>query len=160
MDQFKNPKLTIRPVTQLTAQHWQLLLLADPSRKLVQDYLQKGTVWEARKDGQSVGIMVLDEIAPSRLEIKNIAVDPKFENQGIATALLHYALHFAKQRRYHRLQIGTGSTSFKQLYLYQKVGFRITGIRRDFFVKNYERPIYENGLWLQDMLVLEIDLAK
>lgn len=155
---MNNEQLKINKIANITDEHWRLLLLADPSKRLVQQYLQHGTVFEGRKADQVVAIMVLEEISPASLEIKNIAVDPKFENQGIATKLLNHALDFAKEHHYQQVQIGTGSTSLKQLYLYQKVGFRITRVRKDFFVKNYQRPIYENSLLLRDMLVLVMDL--
>lgn len=151
-------KVNITQLDKITDEHWRLLLLADPSKQLVQQYLQQGTVFEVRKSDQIVAIMVVEEISLASLEIKNIAVDPKFENQGIATKLLNYALDFAKGHYYQQVQIGTGSTSFKQLYLYQKVGFRITSIRKNFFVKNYQHPIYENGLLLRDMVVLVMNL--
>lgn len=150
----------ITQVNKLTDKHWDLLLLADPNKDLVQKYLQAGITFEVRKKEKLLAIMVLQAISQSKLEIKNIAVDPKFENQGVATRLLTYAFQFARQRNYQQLQIGTGSTSFKQLYLYQKVGFRITEIKKDFFIKNYQQHIYENGLLLRDMLVLTANLEQ
>lgn len=130
-------RINITQLDKITDEHWHLLLLADPSKQLVQQYLQHGTIFEVRKSDQVVAIMVVEGISPTCLEIKNIAVDPKFENQGIATKLLNYALDFAKGHHYQHVQIGTGSTSFKQLYLYQKVGFRISSIRSDFFIKRW-----------------------
>lgn len=144
----------INEVYKITNDHWRLLLLADPSKHLVHEYLQAGKVFDVKKDNQPIAIVVLKEISRVKLEIKNISVDPQFENQGIATRLLHFAIQYAKNHQYQQLQIGTGSTSFKQLYLYQKIGFRITDIWQDFFINNYDHPIYENHLLLHDMLVL------
>lgn len=149
----------IKPVTNVTPEHWRLLLLADPSKKLIQDYLESGMLFALSTDSHPIAVMVLQEISPDKLEIKNIAVDPQFENQGIATRLLQKAIDFTKKNRYQQLQIGTGSTSFKQLYLYQKIGFRVTKIKRDFFVKNYGQTIHENGLLLRDMLVLTLTVS-
>ena len=157
-DKNKVGKIEIKPVSRVTNQHWKLLLLADPSKSLVQKYLQLGNVFEICKFDIPIAIMVLQADSQFKLEVKNIAVDPKFENQGLATQLLQYAFCFAKKYHYQQLQIGTGSTSFKQLYLYQKMGFRVTGIKKNFFVENYEQPIYENGLLLQDMLILTANL--
>lgn len=152
---MRNDKqLKIRPVDHLTAAHWQLLLLADPSKTLVQHYLQAGRAFEAINADQLAAVMVLKENSAAELEIKNIAVEPRLENQGIATSLLSYAISWAESHHYQRVIIGTGSTSFKQLYLYQKLGFRITSIKKDFFVNNYQQPIHENGLLLRDMLLL------
>ncbi|WCN36270.1 hypothetical protein [Aneurinibacillus uraniidurans] len=37
------------------------------------------------------------------------------------------------------VEIGTGNSSIGQLALYQKCGFRIIGVDRDFFIKHYNR---------------------
>lgn len=155
----KGKVIKIVEVGQVTETHWRLLLLADPNKELVQNYLQSGSLFEVKEDHKLVAVMVLQKISLTQLEIKNIAVDSQFENQGIATDLLHIAVDYAKEHHYQQLIIGTGSTSFKQLYLYQKVGFRVTGIQPDFFVKNYHQPIYENGLRLRDMLVLMLNIS-
>lgn len=157
-NKIKAEQLEVKHVDKVTVAHWKLLLLADPNKNLVQSYLQLGMTFAIYKEAKLAAIIVLQEVSQFKLEIKNIAVDPEFENQGIATMLLHYAIQFAKKHHYQQLQIGTGSTSFKQLYLYQKVGFRITDIKSNFFIENYERPIHENGLLLRDMLMLTINL--
>lgn len=154
-EQFK-----IKQVDKITDEHWKLLLLADPSKELVERYLESGKTFEFRKNTNLAAIIVLKEVSQFKLEIKNIAVNPAFENQGIATRLLKYAFCYAKKHQYQQMLIGTGSTSFKQLYLYQKMGFRISYIKKDFFVKNYKYLIHENGLILRDMLILVVDLTE
>lgn len=37
---------------------------------------------------------------------------------------------------------------------YEKCGFVKFGIRRNFFLENYDHPIYEDGVRLVDMIVL------
>ena len=110
-----NNDTKIELVTTVAPEHWDLLLSADPSKKLVQNYLQSGMLFAQSKDGHPIAVMVLQELTSDKLEIKNIAVDPRLENHGIATRLLQDAVHFAKVHHYQQLQIGTGSTSFKQL---------------------------------------------
>ncbi len=56
------------------------------------------------------------------------------------------------------MEIGTGNSSVNQLSLYQKCGFRITGIEHDYFTKHYEEEIVENGLLCRDMIRLSLDL--
>lgn len=143
---------------KITEEHWQLYLLADPSKTLVEKYLQAGDAFEVRENGSLVGVIILLAQNESELEIKNIAVAENWENHGIATGMIQFAEKFAKDHDFQSLTIGTGSTSFKQLYLYQKMGFRIFQIKRDFFIKNYSEPIYENGLHLRDMLMLNLKL--
>ncbi len=55
-----------------------------------------------------------------------------------------------------RLEVGTGTFGY-QLTWYQRNGFRVFAVERDFFLANYEEPIYENGIQLKDMLRLAVD---
>ena len=40
---------------------------------------------------------------------------------------------------------------------YQPEGFRVFAVERDFFLVNYEEPIYENGIQLKEMLRPAVD---
>ncbi len=53
------------------------------------------------------------------------------------------------------MEVGTGSFGY-QLAFYQRHGFRVTSIDRDFFARNYPEPIFEDGIQLFDMLRLTL----
>ncbi|RIO99278.1 GNAT family N-acetyltransferase, partial [Staphylococcus gallinarum] len=48
----------------------------------------------------------------------------------------------------------TGNSSIGQLAFYQKAGFRIVAVEMNYFVNNYEDPIYENGILCRDLIRL------
>ncbi|MHC5248284.1 GNAT family N-acetyltransferase [Enterococcus sp. LJL90] len=150
--------MEISEITEITEVEWALLLDADPAKELVAAYVNRSRVFGMEEAGKVVGIMVLLPTRPDTLEIVNIATDADYRGQGIATKLIQFALHYASNAKYHRVEIGTGSTGFEQLYLYQKCGFRMVAIEQDFFVKHYPEPIIENNLVLKDMVRLAIDL--
>ncbi|MGE7761241.1 GNAT family N-acetyltransferase [Peribacillus sp. NPDC097895] len=131
-----------------------LLLLADPSRELVEEYLRSGTCFVAEMDKQMIGVYVLLQKGPELLEIMNIAVDERHHGRGIGKRLIEHAIRYARKQGYKTIEIGTGNSGIGQLALYQKCGFRITGVDRDFFNRNYSGPIYENGIQCQDMIRL------
>lgn len=54
--------------------------------------------------------------------------------------------------------VGTGNSSLDQLAFYQKGGFRICGVDRDFFVQNYDQQIVENAIQCLDMIRLSMEL--
>ncbi|MBP2113284.1 MULTISPECIES: GNAT family N-acetyltransferase [Paenibacillus] len=135
-----------------------LLLLADPSPKLVEDYVARGQCFVAEADQQVVGVYVLLPTRPETAELVNIAVNEEFQGQGIGKQLVNHAIQEAKRLRFKTLEIGTGNSSIGQLALYQKCGFRITGIDRDFFIRHYSEEIYENGMQVVDMIRLSQDL--
>jgi ribosomal protein S18 acetylase RimI-like enzyme len=141
-----------------TSQRYQLLLDADPSKKLIDAYLPRSICLEAYEQDTMAGVVILLPTLPGTIEIVNLAVVPELRNKGIGQALIDYSIKWAKERCYQVIEIGTGSTSFAQLYLYQKCGFRMVSIDTDFFVKHYSEPITENNLTLKDMVRLRLDL--
>ena len=53
--------------------------------------------------------------------------------------------------------VGTGSFG-DQLLFYQRAGFRVSGLQRDFFLRNYTTQLWERGAQHKDMLRLTLDL--
>ena len=68
------------------------------------------------------------------------------------------AIEVAKSKGFKTIEVGTGNSSIEQLALYQKCGFRITGVDLDFFIRHYSEEIYENGIQCRDMIRLSKDL--
>ncbi|MFE4142427.1 GNAT family N-acetyltransferase [Peribacillus sp. YIM B13472] len=135
-----------------------LLLLADPSRELVEEYLGSGTCFVAVTDERMIGVYVLLQKGPKLVEIMNIAVDERHHGRGIGRQLIEHAIGHAREQGYKTIEIGTGNSGIGQIALYQKCGFRITGVDRDFFNRNYAEAIYENGIQCQDMIRLSQSL--
>ncbi|MEC1179155.1 GNAT family N-acetyltransferase [Metasolibacillus meyeri] len=148
----------IRILTASEQPPMDLLLLADPSEDIVTDYVQRGLCYVAERDGQIVGVYVLLPTRPHTVELVNVAVDENWQGQGIGKQLVLHAIASAKAAQYKTIQLGTGNSSIDQLALYQKCGFRIVGVDRDFFLQHYDEPIFENGIQCVDMIRLEIIL--
>lgn len=142
--------VTISAFAQVTKEHYNLLLEADPSRKLVDGYLQRSFCFEARFQDQLVGVLILLPRQPDRLEIVNLCVNENFRQRQVAQQMISFALEFAQQGHFVKLDVSTGSTSIEQLYLYQKCGFRMQSIDKDYFTRHYPEEIFENGLLLRD----------
>lgn len=83
---------------------------------------------------------------PGTVELVNIAVAKEKQGKGLGKQLVHHAKQNAKTQGYKTMEVGTGNSSISQLILYQKCGFRITGIDRDFFIRHYSEKIFENGI--------------
>lgn len=132
-----------------------LLLEADPSEKLIREYCAKGRCYVAEAGQRVLGTYVLLPLSADAAEIKNIAVEEAMRGQGLGKKLVLHALVEAEGLGFRTVRIGTGNSSFGQLALYQKCGFRIVSIDRDFFTRNYPEPIIENGILCRDMIGLE-----
>jgi ribosomal protein S18 acetylase RimI-like enzyme len=147
-------KVSIRQLRNDEAVPYNLLLDADPSKELVDKYLANAAIYIAQLENKVIGTYVLFELHYDTVEIKNIAVEDDYQGKGIGKLMLHDAFERAKQKGYKKVIIGTANTSIGQLYLYQKVGFEITDIKKNFFIDNYSEPLFENGLRVKHMIVL------
>lgn len=135
-----------------------LLLLADPSRDLVEEYVRRGYCYLAFRENELVGEFVLIHTHAQTIEIVNIAVREEYQGQGIGQALVMRGIEEAKKLKAKIIEIGTGNSSMNQLKLYQRCGFRIFGIDTDFFIRNYDEEIYEDGIQCKDMIRLRMEL--
>ncbi|RCX21468.1 acetyltransferase (GNAT) family protein [Fontibacillus phaseoli] len=151
-------QLTIEKLLDKSAAPYDLLLLADPSKVIVDDYLSRGTCYIASWNNERVGVFVILQTRPDMAEIMNIAVKEADQGKGIGKKLLLNAIHLAKEMNFKTIEIGTGNSSIAQLALYQKCGFRIVGVEPDFFVRHYVEDIYENGIQCRDMIRLRMNL--
>lgn len=135
-----------------------LLLMADPSESIVKEYLPRGFCYVLEKNNQIIGEYVLIPTRPETIEIVNVAVDENYHGQGFGKKLILHAIEESKKLGYKTIEIGTGNSGVNQLALYQKCGFRLISIDRDFFVRHYDEPIFENGIQVIDMVRLSMDI--
>ncbi|AQU82637.1 MAG: GNAT family N-acetyltransferase [Halomonas sp.] len=132
-----------------------ILLEADPSVERVRSYLEYSKCYVATLGGEEIGAYVLKELSLGIYELMSIAVAPEFQRRGYGSELLSHAVISAKDLGAYRLELGTGTFGY-QLAYYQKAGFRPFSLEIDFFLENYEEPIFENGIQHKDMMRMAI----
>ena len=137
---------------------YDLLLLADPSIEIINDYINRGNCYVAYANNNIVGSFVIIRTRPLTLELANVSVKEAYQGKGIGKRLILSAIELAKNENAKVLELGTGNSSINQLALYQKCGFRIVGVDRDFFRRHYKEKIIENGIECIDMIRLRMDL--
>ena len=135
-----------------------LLLLADPSKDMVLEKLNKGVCFVYKVESEVIGCYVLNELTRDSVELVNIAVSEKNQGCGIGKKLLLHVFNYAKASGYSEIVVGTGNTSIGQIAFYQKAGFRMIEIDRGFFERNYSEKIYENGILCRDMIIFSKQL--
>ena len=133
----------------------ELLLLADPSEQKIRAYLSRSRCFVALNNGAVAGTCVVQPGHAGAYEIMSIAVRPDSQKMGIGTALLKWVVECFRQAGATQLDVGTGTFGY-QLAFYQRQGFRVQRVDRDFFLRNYARPIMEEGIQLLDMLRLSL----
>jgi ribosomal protein S18 acetylase RimI-like enzyme len=135
-----------------------LLLLADDSESEVRDYYQKGDLYALSDEtDKPVGMVLAIPESDGSVELKAVAVDAALHGQGIGKRMLSMVLADLKARGVGHIIVGTASSSIGVLAFYQKIGFRIWKIERDFFnaARGYPEGIEENGIPLRDMVWLD-----
>jgi ribosomal protein S18 acetylase RimI-like enzyme len=134
-----------------------LLLLSDPSEEVIAEYIHLSTNFIARLDSKIVGALLLLKTRPRTMEIMNISVYEEYQNKGIGKQLINRAIEYAKEYKMQTLEIGTGNPGLIQIMLYQKCGFRIVGVELDYFRKNHDEKIFENGIECRDMIRMRME---
>lgn len=133
-----------------------LLLLADEQENMIDRYLEKGVMYALYDNGKAKAECVVTDEGNGVLEIKNIAVDPRFQRKGYGQALIDFLVK-EYTGLYSVLQAGTGDSPLTVPF-YEKCGFVRTHIIKDFFTDNYDRPIYECGVLLRDMIYFQKEI--
>jgi ribosomal protein S18 acetylase RimI-like enzyme len=147
--------MTIKEIETNRNQFRDLLLLADPDEQVLDAYIEQGYLFGLFEEQLVYGVMLLLRLDDTTIEIKNLAVAEEVQGRGYGKQLINYAKEFCRREGYPLLIVGTGNSGIDGLAFYQKQGFRFFDIKRDFFLKHYREPIFENGIQCLDMLMLE-----
>jgi N-acetylglutamate synthase-like GNAT family acetyltransferase len=135
-----------------------LLLEADPSEQKIHHYLSSSWCYVAVTNEHIIGAcLIRPDSALNLAEIVNVSIVPELQKQGIGSELLKFSLAQLKQKGIKRVQLSTG-TFGHQLTYYQRIGFRVESVVKNYFLTQYSEPIYEHGIQHKDMLKLYMTL--
>lgn len=147
--------MLIQEVKKNKKDYLSLLLLADEQEDMIDRYLERGTMYVLLEQGLKAECIVTDE-GNGILEIKSLAVVSEAQRQGYGRKMLAF-IQEKYRGQYRFLQLGTGDSPLT-IPFYESCGFQRVGCLPDFFVKNYDHPIYEAGVQLRDMIILQLAL--
>lgn len=125
----------------------------------LESYLYRGVLIAAHEGGVPVGtVLAVVGDDEANAEVMNVAVVGRHRRRGLGTLLMERMEREMEQREVRRLAVGTGNSSFGPLAFYQRLGYRIVGVRRDYF--RDAPPMWEDGIRVLDMVLLEKDLPS
>jgi ribosomal protein S18 acetylase RimI-like enzyme len=127
----------------------------DRVRRTIEDPAM--TAYIAQDGEKTIGAVVM-HWTPDESEIIYIATDVSLRGRGYGKAVMRALMDEARQRDTKAVCVGTSNTSWDNIAFYQKCGFRMHEVRKDFF-SYLPTPLYEDGIKMQDMLVLRYDLT-
>lgn len=122
---------------------------------MIDRYINRGTMWALCDNGIKAVCIVTDE-GGGVLEIKNIAVETSYQNRGYGRHLIEFIIDKYADN-YSVLSVGTGDSTLT-IPFYEKCGFQRSHAIKNFFIDNYDHPIFENGKQLVDMIYLKRSL--
>jgi GNAT superfamily N-acetyltransferase len=111
----------------------------------------------AQNADEAVGAFVM-QWAQDESEILYIATTPQVRGQGYGKAIIHWIIDEARRRSIGEIWVGTANAGLDNIAFYQKCGFRMDSVRKDYF-DYFPAPIYENGIRIRDMLMLKLVVA-
>lgn len=144
--------MEIREIKEDKKIYIELLLLADEEEKMIDKYLDKGQMFVLDDEGMKAECVVTQE-GDNIIEIKNIAAYPKYQKKGYGKKLIEF-IETKYKNDFDIIRVGTGDSKLT-IPFYENCGFKRSYCIKDFFVNNYENPIYEDGIRLKDMVYLE-----
>lgn len=128
-----------------------LLLLGDEQEDMIDRYLPDCRLFCLELEGGVRAVCAVTE-ADGYAEIKNLAVEPAYQRRGLGRSLVAFAAETYRKP----LLVGTGESPLT-LPFYYACGFTFSHRVENFFVKNYDHPIFEGGVQLKDMIYLRRD---
>jgi len=121
---------------------------------LSDDALHSYAVWENEALVGAAAVRWPDTEAVDVSEIILLAVAPPRRGQGIGKWIITALMDEARRRSVRVVQVGTGSVSLDNIVFYQKCGFRMSHVRRDYF-EYIQPPLVAGGVVLRDMIVFD-----
>ncbi|MCC2629510.1 MAG: yvbK [Thermomicrobiales bacterium] len=93
-------------------------------------------------DGEPLGVSLVlsDPADPGSAELRAVAIDPTQHHRGLGQRMLASVLADLRTRGFRRAVVGTSNAGIGQIAFYQKAGFRLWRVERDYFTpqKGYD----------------------
>lgn len=133
----------------------ELLLLADESESIIERYIREGEMFKILFNHKLIGVVhFVFHHRKNSVELKNMALLPSYQGKGIGREVIERMVSHYADEAYDKMIVGTANSSIGNIIFYQKAGFRIAEVRKNFF-EDYPKPIVEQGIRALDMLVFE-----
>jgi ribosomal protein S18 acetylase RimI-like enzyme len=107
-------------------------------------------------EGAIVGAAVMHWDADES-ELLYIQTEKEYRGKGYGKAGVAALLAEAQARGVKSVIVGTANASLDNIAFYQKCGFRMDSIRKDFF-DYLARPLYSHGIQMRDMIVFRYEV--
>lgn len=143
--------MNVRKITDNKKEYIDLLLLADEQEDMIDKYLERGEMFVLEDNGVKAECVITKE-EEGIYELKNIAVVPECHRKGYGKKLIEFLMEYYSECKI--MYVGTGECP-STLSFYKSCGFEESHRVKNFFVDNYDHPMFEDGIQLVDMVYLK-----
>ena len=113
-------------------------------------------VYAAHVDGELVGAAVVHWDQSEASELLSIAVIAERRGKGVGKQIIATLQAELRERGGGALLVGTANCSLENIAFYQRCGFRMFEVRRDYF-DYIQPPLVEHGIQMRDMIVFRYE---
>ena len=140
--------ISIKQENSNKEQYMELLLEADPSKELVNHYLNLGELFVLKYNDDVACVAVVVKIDDEIVELKNIATKEEYRGKGFGKRMINF-LTYKYKVNYKKMIVGTTENNIP---FYVKLGFdNFEKTIKNFFIDNYEEEIWDGKLQCIDM---------
>ena len=149
--------IVIKKERENKEQYMSLLLEADPSKKLIRQYLVNCDLFVLTYKNEIACVAVVTKVDDDICELKNIVTEERYKGKGYAKKMLKYLCDNYKQK-YHKMLVGTTENNIP---FYVKQGFdKYEKTIKNFFIDNYDEEIKDGELTCTDLIYYSKDLKN
>ena len=147
--------MEILTITENKEQYMDLLLLGDEQKSMIEKYLQRGVLFALFDDYDLKTAAVVTKEDNDTYEIKNLATLEIYQDKGYGSSMVKHIIQ-CYNKKCKKIIVGTGDNE-RILIFYEKLGFTYSHTIKDFFIKNYDHAIIEDGKQLKDMIYYKLE---
>ena len=140
-----------------------LLFLADSAEDHVRAHVDDGHLFALVVDESMVGAVqaVATEGDRDTVELTLVAVGEAHQGKGLGRRRLVLVLEELRGLGFRRALVGTSNAGIGQLAFYQRCGFRMLSVERDYFDadRGYDGTEMENGIVHRDLVWFDQSLV-
>ena len=135
--------MRFQQIIENKTKYMDLLLLTDPQRDMIYRYLDTGDMF-ALYEGKELCTLAVVTVSGNReCEIRNLVTTYGNGGKGYTRAMIHY-LSERYRSECDTMYVGTWDYE-ESMRAYKKGGFEYSHTLKDYYVHNYQEPIYLDG---------------
>jgi ribosomal protein S18 acetylase RimI-like enzyme len=137
-----------------------LIRLAEDSESQLESAIDDGTMYVAEDGETPLGVVLVLDHGNQERELRYVAIAESHQRKGFGKAMLADVRAAEAARGAARLLVGTSSADTGNLDFYQRCGYRLLSIERDYFTpfRGYPPDFVLNGLSAVDMVWMDLHL--